>query len=244
MSTLLDLVASALTSLGQLGQGQTANAEDGALGFRQANLLLSQKSTQRLFLPYVATRTYTLVAGQQDYTIGITGATFTATRPMMIESAQVNVGSTGVWLPISVFGKPQWDAIVNKGSKADIPDGIYVEYQFPNLIFHVNPVPIATPQIKLGTWETLGQFVTLYDQINFLYPYEEWLESALAIQLAPFYDAPISQSLVDRRQRAEAALTDFNARTIQGSPSEAQQFKSPNIGLPVVPAAPAPTPQQ
>lgn len=239
MSTLLDLVASALTSIGQLGQGQTANPEDGALGFRQANLLLSQKSTQRLFLPYVSIRQYTLSAATADYTIGPTGATFTALRPTLIESAQINVGSTGVWLPISIYGKPQWDAIRNKAATADIPDGVYVEYLLPNIAFHVNPVPVGTPGIRFGAWEQLTQFVTLFDVLAFPPAYEEWLESAVAIQLAPFYDQPVPQSLVDRRQRAEAAVMDFNARTIQGSPSEAQQFKSPNIGLPVAGPPPA-----
>ena len=75
MSTLLDVGTGALTAIGQLGQGQTPNAEDGALILRLSNLLLSKWSTMRLMLYYVATRTYALAPSTADYTIGPAGAT-------------------------------------------------------------------------------------------------------------------------------------------------------------------------
>ena len=241
-STLLDVVSSALTEIGQLGQGQTASPEDGAIGLRQANLLLSQKSTQRLFLSYVAIREYVLSA-TADYTIGPTGATFTAPRPTLIESAQIKVGSTNVWLPISVWDKAKWDGIVNKGATADIPEGVYPEYTFPNMGFHVHPIPIGAPSIRLGAWEQLTQFATLFDQVLFPPAYEAWLEAALAIILAPFYDQPITQSMADRGAETLADLQRYNAQSLGGAVSANQQMASPNVGQPI-PSAPPTAPGQ
>ena len=81
MSTLLDVGSAALFALGELGVGQTVSPEDGAIILRQANLLLDQWSTVRLFLYNVNIRSYTLSPSTADYTIGPSGASFTATRP-------------------------------------------------------------------------------------------------------------------------------------------------------------------
>ena len=241
MSTLLDVVSGSLTAIGQLGQGQTANPEDGALGLRQSNLMLSQKSTQRLFLPYIANRQYALVANQADYSIGqAVGATFNAPRPVFIESAQVIVAGTKIVLPLSILDKERWDAIRNKGAVADVPDSLYPEYQSPNMLFHVNPVTTGTPFINLGAWEQLTQFVTLFDVLAFPPAYEEWLESNLAVVLAPYYDQQVPQSLMMRAQKAEAAVMSINAQGLGGALDDAQRLQSPNLGQPI-PTGPAPT---
>lgn len=233
MSTALDVISGSLTAIGQLGQGQTVSPEDGALGLRQINLLLSQKSTQRLFLPYVATRQYQL-SPTADYTIGPVGATFLAPKPTFIESAQVNVPGSNVWLPISVWDKPKYDSIRNKFATADVPDGLYVEYTpGPTLAFHVNPIPIGTPFLKLGAWEQLTQFVTLFDVLAFPPAYESWLEVTLAVILGPYYDQPIPQNLLLRQQEAATDLQKYNAQGMGGALSAAQRMDSPNVGQPI-----------
>lgn len=240
-STLLDVVSNALTALGQLGRGQGVAPEDGALGLRQSNLLLNQKSTQRLFLSYVATREYTLTGGVADYTIGDTGATFTAPRPTLIESAQTQIPGTSSWFPISVWDKAKWDAITGKGATDEKPAGIYPEYTFSNAIlaFHVNPIPTGAAKIRLGSWEQLTQFASLFDLVLMPPAYESWLEAALTIILAPFYDMPVPSSLIDRRTDALGDLNRYNAQSLGGALSASQRFDSPNVGAPI-PTGPPP----
>ena len=232
MSTLLDLGSGALTAIGQLGAGQTASPEDGALILRYANTFLAQCSTKRLLIYWVNTRQFALVPSTVDYSIGPTCATFTGPRPTFIESAQVNV-TGGTWIPLSILDKAKWDAIVTKNALADIPDKIWPEYSYPNIGFHINPAPFTTPQIRLGCWEQLTQFVTLFDQIAFPPGYEEFIESSLAIILAPFYDQPVPPGLVTRQQRAEAAIMGINAQSLGGALSSAQALQSPNLGQPI-----------
>ncbi len=240
-STLADVISNALTAIGQLGRGQTMSPEDSALGFRQSNLLLNQKSTQRLFLSYVATREYTLQPGVADYTIGDTGATFTAPRPTLIESAQVQIPGTRSWFPISVWDKPKWDAITGKGATDEKPMGIYPEYTFSNAIlaFHVNPVPTGNPIIRLGSWEQLTQFASIFDFVLFPPAYESWLEASLAIIMAPFYDQPVTSALADRRTETLGDLQRYNAQSLGGALSASQKLDSPNVGAPI-PTSPPP----
>lgn len=233
MSTVLDIISGALTLLGQLGQGQTANAEDGALGFAELNLLLSQASTKRLMLASVTQRQYALQANVADYTIGPTGATFAAARPTFIESAQINVPGSSVWLPVSILDKQKWDALANRAAVDEIVTSVYPEYSYPNLTFHVHPKPSGTPSIRFGAWEQLTQFTSLFDVIAYPPAYEEWMKSNLAILLAPSYDQPVPQDLLQRAAKAEVSVMGINAQGLGGSLSAIGQFSSPNVGQPI-----------
>lgn len=240
MSTLLDVITGALTSIGQLGQGQTPSAEDASLGMRRMNLLLGKFGTQRLFLYNIATRSHALSANQADYSMGPSGSWDPSiARPTFIESAQVQVPNSQVWLPLNIIDKAQWDAIRNKGAKADIPDTVWVEPTYPALSIHFNPAPLATPTVKFGVWEPFTKFTELQTDVAFPEGYEEFLEAALAIAMAPDYDQPVPQSLLERRNDAMAAVMKINAQALGGSLGEHQKLSSPNVGQPM-PAAPAP----
>jgi hypothetical protein len=232
-STLMDVLTGALTAIGQLGRGQTANASDAALGLRLANLILSKASAKRLFLPNVAIRQYTLQANVASYTIGPTGATFTAARPTFIESAQVKVpGSTDYWPPLTIADKPKWDAIANRGASDEVPATVYVDYTYPNLTFYVHPKPVGTPVIRFGVWEPLTAFVSVFEEISFPPAYEEWLECEIAVAYSPFYDQPVPDTLANRLAEARATVMQINAQAMGGALSDAQALQSPNVGQP------------
>lgn len=232
-STVLDLLTASLTYIGQLGAGQTMNAEDQANGFRHLNLLMGKYSAKRLLIPYVATRSYVLSPSIADYTIGPTGATFTAPRPTFIESGGVYVLGTSVRLPLNILDKPQWDAIVNRNAIADVPESVYPEYTFPNIGIHVNPKPAGAVTLELGAWEQLPRFTTYFDPITLPEEYEEFLEASLAIVWAPDYDQPISGDMRARQADAQQAVMEKNAQGIGGSLSAAQKMISPNVGQPI-----------
>jgi hypothetical protein len=242
MSTCLDIVSGALTKIGELGQGQTASPEDGALGLRLLNLILSLLSTQRLTIPTVATKTYLLTANLADYTIGPTGAIFTDVRPTFVESAQVNPFG-GTWLPLSILSKPQWDAIQTKNATADKPNDIWPEYTYPNLAFHVNPIQTAGMNIRLGCWIPLTAFVTLFDTVSFPTGYEKLLQDLLAVDIAPYYDQPIAPGMQNDANIALQLIMGINAKTLMGALDPAQSLQGSNVGQPTPPPQPPP-PQQ
>ena len=240
MSTLLDCVSGALNMIGMLGSGQSPSPEDGANGLREANLLLSNASTNRLMLFNVSTLSFVLAPSVSSYTLGPTGLFVAVPRPTFIESAQVNVGASNYWSQLSMLAKPQWDAINNMGAIADVPDVCWPDYAWPNIRLNFNPAPLASPAIKLGAWVQLQQFATLFDQIGNAFPpeYEDWIQSSLAIRLASYYDQPVTADLAARAQRAETAVMAKNAQGLGGALSDADKFQSPNLGQPL-PQGPA-----
>jgi len=241
MSQLLDIISRALTLIGQLGQGQTANAEDGQLGFQEANTLLDQASAERLMIAYVGIREYPLQAGVATYTLGPTApAPFTGTRPTLIESAQINVLGSNVWIPINVADKAKWDAIINRGASDEIVTTVFPQYTYPDITFFVHPKPIGAPTIRFGTWEQLTAFTSLASTLPFPPAYEEWILTTLAIRLATSYDQPVPANVLERQAKAEASVMRINAQSIGGAVSPAQQLQSPNVGQPIPQTTQAP----
>jgi hypothetical protein len=228
----MDVLVGSMTAIGQLGRGQTPNASDAALFLRLANLILSKASAKRLFLMSVAQRQYALQASVADYTIGETGATFTATRPTFIESAQVNLPGTGYWPDLNILDKPKWDAIPNRAALDEVPTSVYVEYSYPNLAFHVHPKPIGTPSIRFGVWEALTAFASVFDPVSFPPGYEEWLEVEMAVAGAPYYTQPVTPELMNRLTEARSTVMQINAQAMGGAVTAEQKLESPNVGQP------------
>lgn len=89
MPTAADIVTDALTAMSELGRGQTPAPEDYDKGLSELNDLLDSLSAERLGIYAVKPLACQLVTGQQDYTIGPTGADFTNERPVLIQTAAI-----------------------------------------------------------------------------------------------------------------------------------------------------------
>ena len=74
-------------------------------------MMLDQWSVERLLIYNVSSITEALTANQQDYTIGPSGATFTAPRPTLIQSAAIVVPGTTIREPMSILSSKKWFAI-------------------------------------------------------------------------------------------------------------------------------------
>lgn len=239
MSTFLDCATDAHAYIGQLGIGQSLSPEQAALALRVGNRMLGKWSTQRLYLFNIGTRTYTLTVGTQDYTVGPTGG-FVAARPVLVESARMVIVGSQTELAMSVLDKPEWDAIVDKGTICGpngVPNKIWPEYTYPNLSFHVLPIPSNAATIKLGAWDQLQQFATIFDQLAFPPGYEDAFTWNLARALCPSYDMPTT-GVDEEAADGLIKIQQINAQSLGGSLSADQTLKSPNVGQPQPQPAP------
>lgn len=235
MSAFIDIASDAITSIGQLGTGQSISPEEAEQALRAANRMIGMWNRQRLMLPLVTQRPYTLSATVQDYTVGPTGSIGgVATRPTFVESGQVTPPGSSQSDSVSMLDKSQWDAIADKGamcSALGTPSSMYVEYSYPNIGLHFWPVPSNAAGLTIGTWEPLLVIATIYDDINLPDGYEEALMYNLALELCPFYDMPttgVEAQAVNGLNQIKA----LNAQAIGGSLSSSQTLKSPNVGQP------------
>lgn len=240
MSTLLDVITDSLQSISQAGTGQSISPEQSQLGMRLANRMLQKWSGQKLMLYLVTQRPFALAATVQDYTVGPTGG-FVQTRPVFVESGLAKIPGTTMQQTMNILDKTQWDALPDSGVTAGmngVPASVWVEYTYPNLTFHVSPIPSTVVNILLGSWELLQQFATIFDVISLPPGYEEVLTQNLAIELADYYDTSVSQTLAQLAADGLNTIKANNAQKLRGALGDTQQLTSPNIGIPP-PAAPA-----
>src|SRR5579885_1769619 len=191
MATLLDVITDAVSKIGQLGIGQSLSPDEAQQGLREANRMIGDWSIQRLLLYTVTKRPFVLTAGKQDYTVGQAGADFNQVRPIFVEGAQGVILGTAGEKPMNLLDVVKWGAIFDKAAQCSVgipPSDIWPEYSYPNLTFHVWPVPTSPVTINLRTWEVLQSFLTVFDVLNFPAGYEMPLVDNLAIRLAPYYD--------------------------------------------------------
>ena len=236
MSTFLDIATDALTEIGQVGMGQSVSAEQAAQAQRVANRMLQKWSIQRLMLYLIASRPFNLKVNQQDYSLGPTGADFVGARPILIEAAQSTPLNSTLYLPMNILDTPKWGAIRDKGatcSLTGVPSDLWPEYTFPNLTFHVWPIPSAIVTVYLKTWEMLQQFATLFDQLSLPPGYEPAIVQNLAMELAPYYDMPVSAGLAQLAADGLIQIQKINAQSLGGSLGESRTLATPNLDTPI-----------
>lgn len=238
MSVLNDLIVDALTSIGQAGQGQDVSPEMSAQGLRFTNRFMQEWSTDRLLQYYIATRSFVLTAELQDYVLGPSAAgpgAFVGPRPVLVESCYATPVGSGMHYQMSVLDRPKWGAIGDIGASTSpfgVPQSIYPEYLFPNMAFHVWPVPFSGCTITLGTWEQLQQFVTIFDLVSLPPGYEKAIVDNLAIVLAPLYDQPVTDALAAQGAKSLLNLKKVNAQSLGGALSDSQLLISPTLDNP------------
>lgn len=225
--TATALIHDALTDIGCLvfGQGATADLLNGC--FRILNQQLESFLLDDLMCFTIRIDAYNLVAGQQVYTIGPSGADFTAARPTRIEEANLilNTVTPVVRRPLKVIQDQGWANIRVQSIPFALPLKLYYDGGFNPASGYASlylwPGPLSAYQLELFTWEQLQSFANLTTAYRFPPGYELLLRKTLALAAAPacrkyLKVAPAEhESMVaqvrDQAVRAMAAVQSFNA---------------------------------
>ena len=234
MAVLLDLISDSWAKIGMLGIGQSLSPEQAQQGFREANRMVGNWSVRRLMLYTISKRPFALSANVQDYTVGPTGL-FAQARPTFVEGAQAVIPGTANEVPMNVLDVVKWGAIRDKGatcSAAGVPSDIWPEMTYPNMEFHVWPIPATILTINLRTWEQLQQFLTVFDTFTFPVGYEEPFTDNLAMRLAPYSDRQVSPELAQSAAQGLIDIQSINAQGIGGAIGDSRLLQAPNLDVP------------
>lgn len=203
MTTANTLIADALTEIGVLPAGQTASAEDAALGLRRLNQLVERWSNSRLFFPALVEISVPL-NGAQSYTIGPTGVVVAA-RPIRVQSAKW-VDSAGLETPAEIANAQTWDDITQKDVTGS-PDLLWYEATLGNGRVWVYP-KASGYTLKMECLTLLQSF----EQSTVL-TLPEGYESALMLTLACDLCRAYSRAVPPDLRAAAAAATRAIKRT-------------------------------
>jgi hypothetical protein len=140
MTTAADIITASARALGYLGRTEVMSAADATDGLSCFNRLLDSWSNESLMSYVILQRSFPLVAGTQNYTIG-TGGMINATRPYDIISAFLRDSNANDY-PMRVITQQEWDDIGEKGITSQIPDMLFYSSQYPLGVISVFPVPL------------------------------------------------------------------------------------------------------
>lgn len=223
MSTAQDLVTQALTLSGRLGAGRTPGASESGVVLALANNMLDSWSTERLMIVSIQQATYALAAGTESYTIGPSGV-FTATRPVMVQSASIKatVESQTSHFPLRVIGQDEFVQQLRMGDQAAIPRTLYNDMGSPNSTLYLFPIPATNTHLELYTWQQFTQFATLGDTLAFPPGYYRAVSYNLAVEIASAFGLQVPKNVADIAEQAKASIRAINQRLMPDSELDAE----------------------
>ncbi len=195
--TVLDLITEALEEIGASAAGEPLSTADQTKALAVLKRLVLSSNINRGNIATLRIDQWTLVSGQQTYTIGIDPAAvpvvanFVAVRPNKIERANVllQAGGTIVRRKLNLLDDDQWAAKAFQAIDS-IPLELYNDMAYPLSTYYFYPIPDQAYVIETYTWQQFAQAaVTDVLAIPEGY-YEFWLYSCAIRLCGPFGRTP------------------------------------------------------
>lgn len=186
-----DVISEALILLGVKYAGQSISAEAKATSLLGLNLLIGEWNATGQAVYSVGRLTFPLIAGSVSYTIGPSGANFTATRPEKIETWAVTTagGTADEGVPLSSLAFEQ----ANEDSTAIGTRIRALTYDagFPNGTIRIYPIPFGGQTLALWVWNQLAEVTDTTVALAFPTGYYKAIIYNLAVDLAPKFGRPM-----------------------------------------------------
>ena len=227
MTTLTDIATDALLSLGVYAPGEAISAADMGQAFTTFNDMADFLSTQRLASYANLEQNFTLVPGQNRYTIGATG-TIAGARPMDILT---NPGACRVVDPqgtnyiVRVVDQFSFNSLSSgtiAGSNvvtSNTPDVLFYDPQFPNGVINVWPTPTTAWTLYFDCRLAISEAATYTSAVSLPPGYNLMLKRNLAKWLLPYFGAQVAPQ--------------DQARILQDARETLAQVKVSNLRVPL-----------
>jgi hypothetical protein len=209
MTTALDLIADAAENLGIIDPLQALSSNEIAGGLRRLNEMLESWSNEALSVYALLQENFATVAATASYTIG-SGATWSTTRPLRIESAFIR--SNSIDYPLRILSREEYDTIVAKATSF-MPEYLYFEPAVANAVIYLYGVPNAVYTVYLNSLKQLQSFAAVTTAVVLPPGYLRAIKANLAVELAPAYNRRPSDAVLALARESKANLKRLNSRT-------------------------------
>lgn len=212
-----DLITEALEEICAVTAGDDLTTVDGAKGLAVLNRLIASTNINRGNIFSIRSDVYTLVSGQQDYTIGVDPASLLTADldgPRPIRLTKMNLlmpaGANTVKRKITILTTEQW-ASKTLTNVSGIPIEVYPDGGNPLTTWSFYQIPNQAWQVEAWTWQQAAALsaLTAVIQIPDGY-YEFWLYS-LAARLAAPFGATVSPVTLELLREARSDVQALNA---------------------------------
>lgn len=227
MSTATSLIGAALRKVSSYTPGQNIDGNELTPALDELNRMLASWSAEGLMIPYRTLESFTMVVGQQSYTIG-SGANFSTTRPDIIQSAFIRDSANLDYYIRTDLTRDEYDGIALKTVQG-IPSTLYYDKQYPTATIYVYPTAQLAYTIYLDSLKPLTQISSSGSTISLPGEYQDTIVYNLAKRLAPDYGFDLTQGVgLIVAQEAEKSLSRIKKINTQIAVSNFDQALSVN----------------
>jgi hypothetical protein len=232
-----DVIDQAAGLIGALTQGTGLNQSEKDDGFFKLNVLVDEWNADPLKHYAIQSEQHTLASHTPTLTMG-PGGTFSAVRPVVIESAAIILD--GLKHPMELINKAQYNAILEPLGEMKVPRKLYDDGGFPMRTCKLWPVPSGTPDLEVNSPFIIQPFAALNSAVSLPPAYLKALIYTLATDLAPSFRLQLDPSIPQIAAQAQAAMKVPNVLNAQ----PALRFEDPAGGPSRGTATPQPQQQQ
>lgn len=216
ITTARDVINEAFDMMGILGEGETASANQAASALRSLNIMLDSWGSSSLMTTTEVQESFTLVAGNGDYSIG-SGLTFDTTKPIRVVSAFLR--DTGnIDYPINIIPKNVYDSLAIKATLTSRPTDLYydpgiAQQTTQSGTIKLYPIPDAstTYTLKLSSEKPFVAFSNLDSLYTFTSGYQMLLIVGLVKVLGPKFGYAINPDLKELFEDAKRIVQSVNS---------------------------------
>lgn len=211
--TANDLINSSLRLIGVLASGETPTGAESQDAFLILNQMIDSWNSERLMIFTLTISEFSLVSGQQTYTLG-SGGDFNMARPARIERMSIvnlNNPAQPLELPIEMLTDQGWQAIPVKLITSSLPQKCYDDGAFPLRNLNFWCVPNVPVKVRIYGWTALTQFPDFQTSLTFPPAYLKALRYNLAVDLAPEFGREVPASVAAQAVISKAAIESLNS---------------------------------
>jgi hypothetical protein len=212
MTTVAELVRDALIEVGSITPDETLTANESDHAIRVLNRMIQQWNAEGIMVYTMDRQTFSLVNGQQMYTIG-PGGDFPVARPVVIEmvSVQNSALPKPVEIPVHLMTDHEWRGVTVKNTPGVFPTQMWATGNVPLNQLYFWPVPGDSDyDVVLYTWGQTAAYTSVTSTVTFPPAYEEAIVSNLSLRLITSYGRTADPLLMQRAFRSKELIASIN----------------------------------
>ncbi len=190
LRTSNELIINSLYLIGELGVGETPDAFMLSSGLELINELLDKFSSDSIYIPYLKTLDFTMVAGQPSYSISnMIPADIDANRIVDLSMANYTVPSAGqgIIYPLQIINKAQYYGVTRLLPLNTRPGFIFLDKQELETIVTLYPAPDQPYPCQLQVKLMLNQIIANEDLGELPPFYYGFMKYCLARKFLSYY---------------------------------------------------------
>lgn len=214
-TTALEIMGDALALVNAVGVDQTLSAKEVSDCLRGFNNLLELFATRNLAVYGATNQTFTTIAHQGSYTIGV-GGDFNTTRPIRIEDAAFSTYQ-GIDYACKSMTQDEYNGIPIKTDEMQFPERFLYVNTYPLGTLYLYRVPSGAIPLTLPISTQLSQITSANASVSFPPGYTIAFTYTLAMMYAPMFGKRVSDypDVVGIANEAYADISRANKRLPQ-----------------------------